>query len=155
MKLDQNDFKLLNLLQQDSKLTHKQLSLELDLSSTAVFERIKKMERGGIIKGYRAIVDRKLLGRELMVYTHVKLERHSKKNIIDFESRITGFNEVHECYHVSGDSDYILKMTFVDMAEYRDFIVSKLTSIPSIGSTYSIFIIKELKNATSYKFDNI
>lgn len=153
MNLDKNDFKILNLLQTDSKMTNKQLSLELNLSSTAVFERIKKLEKSGIIKGYTAVVDRRLLGRELMVFTHVKLERHSKQNISDFESQITGFDEVHECYHVSGDSDYILKMTFRDMDEYRGFIVSKLTSIPSIGSTYSIFVINELKSNAVYKFD--
>lgn len=154
MNLDKIDFKLLNLLQTDSKLTNKQLSLVLNLSSTAVYERIKKMEKAGIIKGYKAILDRKQLERELMVFTHVKLERHSKQNISDFESQITKFCEVLECYHVSGDSDYILKMVFKDMDEYRDFIVSKLTTIPSIGSTYSIFVINELKGNPIYKFDD-
>lgn len=153
MNLDTLDYKILNHLQKDSKMTNKQLSLQLNLSPTAVFERIKKMERAGIIKNYSAVLDRKLLGRELMVFTHVKLERHSKQNINDFEKQITALNEVHECYHVSGDSDYILKMTFTDMDAYRDFIVTKLTTIPSIGSTHSIFVINEVKSESGYKFE--
>lgn len=153
MTLDSHDFKILNLIQKNSKMTNKQLSLELNLSPTAVFERIRKLERAGIIKNYTAVLDRKLLGRELMVFSHVKLERHSKQNINDFESQITAFSEVHECYHVSGDSDYILKMTFTDMDAYRDFIVTKLTSIPSIGSTHSIFVINEVKNESGYRFE--
>ncbi len=152
MKLDQNDYKILNLLQSDSKMTNKQLSYQLNLSTTAVFERVKKMEKSGLIKNYTAILDRKMLGYELMVFTHVKLERHSGQNIIDFESQITVFDEVLECYHVSGDSDYILKMIFADMDDYREFIVSKLTTIPSIGSTYSIFVINELKSVTKFDF---
>lgn len=153
MNLNPTDFKILNLLQKDSKMTHKLLSLTLNLSPTAVFERIKKLERNGIIKKYSVVLDRKLLGHELLVFTHVKLERHSKQNISDFESQITGFSEIHECYHVSGDSDYILKMSFTDMDAYRDFIVTKLTSIPSIGSTHSIFVINELKSNTGYEFE--
>lgn len=151
MNLDRLDLEILNQLQENSKLTHKQLSMKLNLSVTAVFERVKKLERSGIIKTYAAILDRKELGRELMVYSHVKLEKHSQKNISEFEKQIKLLDEVHECYHVSGDYDYILKMTFSDMDEYRGFMVNKLTTIPSIGSTHSIFVISEVKSEVGYK----
>lgn len=151
MNLDKTDFRILKLLQQDSKMTNKQLSSKLNLSVTAIYERTKKLEKSGIIKRYAAILDRKLLGRELMVFSQVKLERHTKQNIEDFEYRILQLNEVHECNHVSGDSDYILKMTFRDMDEYRDFIVTKLTSIPGIGSTHSIFVINEVKSEAGFE----
>lgn len=151
MNLDKTDFEILNHLQENSKFTHKQLSIKLSLSPTAIFERIKKLERTGIIRGYSAILDRKTLGKELMVFSHIKLEKHSQKNITEFEKQIKLLNEVHECYHVSGDYDYILKMTFSDMDSYREFMVKKLTTIPSIGSTHSIFVINEVKNEIGFR----
>lgn len=146
MLLDSIDLKLLNLLQEDAKRTNKQLSLLLNLSTTATFERVKKLEKLGVIRKYAAIVDEKKLGKSLMVLTHVRLERHSQDNIAEFEQAITQLKEVHECFHVSGDSDYILKMTFSGMDAYRDFIVNELSTIPSIGSTHSTFVINEVKN---------
>lgn len=146
MNLDKTDTQLLNLLQENAKYTNKQMSLKLNLSPTAVYERVKKLERNGMIKSYTANLDRKLLGKELMVFSHIKLERHSQQNIADFEKQISKLKEVHECFHVSGDYDYILKMTFQNMDVYRDFMVNKLTTIPSIGSTHSIFVINEVKN---------
>lgn len=146
MNLNEKDIDILYALQANSKITHKQLSLNLNLSTTAVFERIKKLERSGIIKSYSAILDRKALGKELLVLSHIKLEKHSQQNIAEFEKKIFALSEVHECFHVSGDYDYILKMTFQNMDAYRDFMVNKLTTIPSIGSTHSIFVINEVKN---------
>jgi len=151
MNLDKTDLEILNHLQENSKFTHKQLSIKLSLSPTAIFERIKKLERTGIIRVYSAILDRKTLGKELMVFSHIKLEKHSQKNITEFEKQIKLLNEVHECYHVSGDYDYILKMTFSDMDSYREFMVKKLTTIPSIGSTHSIFVINEVKNEVGFR----
>src|SRR5690606_5979072 len=138
-------------LQDNSKVTHKELSVKLNLSTTAVYERVKKLERAGIIKNYAAVLDRKSLGKELLVLSHIKLEKHSQQNISDFEKKISELKEVQECFHVSGDYDYILKMIFRNMEAYRDFMVHKLTAIPSIGSTHSIFVIHEVKNETGIK----
>ncbi len=149
--LDKIDLEILNEIQENSKITHKQLSLKLNLSPTAVFERIKKLERTGIIKGYSAILSRKALGKELMVFSHIKLERHSQQNITEFENQINFLKEVHECFHVSGDYDFILKMSFSDMDSYRDFLVNKLTIIPCIASSHSIFVIDEVKNEVGYR----
>lgn len=151
MNFDEMDFRILNLIQENSKYTHKQLSLQLNLSSTAIYERIKKMERSGVIRNYTVVLDRKVLGRELMVFSHIKLEKHSQQNIADFEQKISKLHEVHECFHVSGDYDYLLKMTFRNMDEYREFMVKKLTTISSIGSTHSVFVINEVKNRVGYE----
>ncbi|MDD3771026.1 MAG: Lrp/AsnC family transcriptional regulator [Weeksellaceae bacterium] len=151
MILDKVDLQLLNLLQEDAKITHKKLSVSLNLSTTAVYERIKKLEKSGIIKKYTALLDRKVLGKELMVMAHLRLDRHSRDNITDFEQQISLLKEVHECYHVSGEYDYILKMTFSDMDAYRDFMVRKLTSIPGVGNSHSMFVINEVKNEVGYK----
>ncbi|MBS9768749.1 MAG: Lrp/AsnC family transcriptional regulator [Flavobacteriaceae bacterium] len=148
MNLDAIDQELLCLLQQDSKQTTKQLSLALNLSNTAVYERIKKLERNGIIKKYVALVDRCKMGKSLLAFCHIKLNKHTRDNILNFEKNIKKIPEISECFHVSGDYDYILKIYTKDMASYREFMVSKITNIEQIGNTSSFFIIDEVINST-------
>ncbi len=149
MNLDHKDRQLLNLLQQNSKRTTKSLATELSLSVTAVFERIKKLERLEVIDGYVAMVNRKKIDRDFLVICHVKLIQHSKEFITQFEREISKFPEVLECFHVSGDYDYILKIIVKDISEYREFMVSKLTNLQHIASTQSAFTIKEVKTTTT------
>lgn len=146
--LDLKDKKLLILLQNDAKKTTKQLAQELDLSVTAVFERIKKLEKQQIIKKYVALLNNEKVQKNFIVLCHVKLVQHKKEYISQFEKEITQFSEVLECFHVSGDHDYILKICVRDIQEYREFMVSKLTNLQHIASTQSSFMIKEVKNST-------
>ena len=146
--LDPKDKKLLVLLQNDAKKTTKELASELDLSVTAVFERIKKLEKQQIIKRYVALLNPEKIQKNFIVLCHVKLVQNKKEYISQFEKEITQFPEVLECFHVSGDSDYILKICVKDIQEYREFMVSKLTNLQHIASTQSSFMIKEVKNST-------
>ena len=148
MNFDDKDRKLLVLLQENSKKTTKELANELNLSATAVFERIKKLERQKVIEKYVAIIDKKLVKKDFVVLCHVKLSQHSKEYITQFEKEIVKFPEILECFHVSGDYDYILKICMENIEEYREFMVSKLTSMQHIASTHSSFSIKEVKNTT-------
>ncbi len=150
MELDKIDQKLLMLLQQDSKQTTKELSLLLNLSVTAVYERIKKLEREGIIKKYVALLDRNKINKSFVVFCHIKLIQHTKEYLTEFEHEVTQLKEVLECFHVSGDYDYILKICVNSMEEYREFMVTKLTNLKHIGSTHSSFMITELKNTTQF-----
>ncbi|WP_435622568.1 Lrp/AsnC family transcriptional regulator [Flagellimonas sp.] len=147
--MDAQDESLLTLLQTDSKRTNKELANHLGLSTTAVFERIKRLERKGVIKGYVALVDRKKVNRSFMVLCHVKLIQHTKDNVLQFEREVQKLEEVSECFHTSGDYDYMLKISVADMDAYRQFMVTKLTAIKNIGSTQSAFVIKEVKNSTA------
>ena len=147
MKLDQIDKKLINLLQENSKQTTKQLSLQLGLSVTAVYERIRKLEKETVIKQYVALINKDKVAKSFLVFCHIKLEKHTKENITVFEREINQLPEVTECFHVSGDYDYILKIYVKDMAEYRDFMVNKLTAIQHVGSSQSMFTIGEVKNS--------
>ncbi|WP_298423125.1 Lrp/AsnC family transcriptional regulator [uncultured Kordia sp.] len=149
LKLDQTDRTLLMLLQKDSKQTTKELSNKLNLSVTAVYERVKKLEKEGVVKNYVAIVDKKRIAKSFMAQCHVRLTQHSKDFVMKFEREIIKLEEVLECYHVSGDYDYILKILVKDMEAYRDFMVTKLTAIPNIGNTHSIFVIGEVKHTTA------
>ncbi len=148
--MDAIDKKLLQLLQADTKKTTKELSLKLNLSVTAVYERIKKLEREGIIHGYVALLNRNKINKGFVVFCHIKLIQHSKDFLTKFESEVVKLNEVLECFHVSGDYDYILKICVKDMEEYREFMVTKLTTLQHIGSTHSTFMIGEVKNTTAF-----
>lgn len=148
--MDAIDKKILNLLQQDTKKTTKELSLKLNLSVTAVYERIKKLERDGVIANYIAKLDRTKIDKSFMVFCHIKLVQHTKEFLTKFEQQVVKLEEVLECFHVSGDYDYILKIYVKDMEAYREFMVTKLTILQHIGSTHSTFMIGQVKNTAAF-----
>jgi Lrp/AsnC family leucine-responsive transcriptional regulator len=149
MTLDQKDTRLLELLQEDCKRTTKAYAIDLELSTTAVYERIKRLEREGMIRKYVALVDKGAVGMDFTVLCHVKLSRHIKEYVLQFEREVQQLEEVSECYHVSGDYDYILKIHVSNMTAYREFMVNKLTALNNIGSTQSSFVISEVKATTA------
>ena len=148
MQLDGIDKKLLALLQNDSKRTNKELAGKLGLSVTAVYERIRKLERAGVISKYVALVKPENVDRAFMAFCQIKLVQHTKKNVTGFESQVTRLSEVLEVFHVSGEYDYILKVMVKDMEAYREFMLNKLTALDHIGSTQSTFVISPVKNTT-------
>jgi Lrp/AsnC family transcriptional regulator, leucine-responsive regulatory protein len=149
--MDAIDKKLLGLLQDDTKKTTKELSMVLNLSVTAVYERIKKLEREGVIRKYVALLDAKKVEKAFVVFCHIKLVQHTKDFITTFENEVMQLDEVLECFHVSGDYDYILKVAVQDMETFREFMVTKLTGLHHIGSTHSSFVIGQVKNTTAFK----
>jgi len=153
MIFDDIDKKLLRLLQQDCKQTNKALSNKLNLSVTAVYERIRKLEREGVIDSYVALVKKEKVEKAFVAFCHIKLVQHSQDYVVRFEEEVTKLSEVLECYHISGDYDYLLKVLVRDMEAFREFIVNKLTSINHIGSTHSMFVINEVKHTTTINFD--
>jgi|SRR5690554_4497204 len=150
MKLDSIDVKLIKLLQLNCKQTTKELADSLGLSTTAIFERIKKLERQQVISNYVAIVNKDKINRSFLAMAHIKIKTHSKEAILRFEKKVHQIPEVVECFHVSGEFDYILKICVEDMEAYREFMLSKLTTMEEIQSTHSMFVIKEVKNLPSY-----
>ena len=146
---DETDKKLLNLLQYDSKQTTKALSNQLGLSTTAAYERIKRLERNGIIRKYVALLDKEKIGRNFTAFCQVKLTQHLKPYVLQLEKHVMQIQEVTECHHISGDHDYLLKIHVNDMKEFREFIVGKLTALDNIGSTQSSFVINEVKYTTA------
>ena len=149
MVLDAIDAQLLGYLQQDSKQTNKELSNKLNLSVTAVYERIKKLEKGGVINKYVALVKKEQIDKAFVAFCHIKLIQHTQEYVVKFEKEVATINEVLECYHISGDYDYLLKVIVKDMEAFREFMVNKLTNIDHIGSTHSMFVISEVKHTTS------
>lgn len=151
MKLDQIDYKLIELLQQNCKQTTKELAAQLDLSTTAVHERIKKLERQKIITDYIAVVNKDKIDRSFLAISHIKIKSHSKDAILQFEKKIHQIPEILECFHVSGEYDYILKIGVKDMETYRELMLSKLTTMEEVQSSHSMFVIKEVKNLKTYQ----
>ncbi len=149
MNLDAIDKKLLNFLQEDCKQTNKELSNKLNLSVTAVYERIKKLERAGVVKKYVGLLDKEKVNMGFVVFCQIKLVQHAKEYLTKFEKEVTQLDEVLECFHVSGDYDYLLKVMVKDMPHFRSFMVTKLTTLKHIGSTHTSFTISEVKNTTA------
>ena len=154
IKLDEVDVALLDLLQEDSKKTTKEYANGLNLSTTAVYERIKRLEKAGVITKYVALVDKGKVNKAFVVLCHVKLVQHAKDLVMQFEREVLKLKEVAECYHISGDYDYILKIHVSDMQAYRDFMVTKLTALNHIGSTQSSFVISEVKHTTAISLEH-
>lgn len=152
MKLDKTDLKLLELLQADARLTVKQLAAELKLTTTPVHERIKKLEREGVIKNYSARVDRTKVDKNMVVYCTVSLQEHQRDNISVFEQSIRKLNEVIDCAHVSGDYDYLLKLLVKDMDEYKVVLRDKLATVKGIGKVQSLFVMNEVKSSDVIRF---
>lgn len=148
-ELDKIDQNLLNLLQQNARLTTKQLSMQLNLSPTAVYERIKKLEREDYILNYVAMVNPQKVKKDFIAFAMLQLAKHSAENITDFEKNIKALPEVVACFHISGSYDYLLKINLEDMKAFRKFMVEKLTEIPHISNTQSVFSIHEVFNYTA------
>ena len=149
MRFDEIDKKIIALLQEDAKQTNKELSAKLNLSVTAVYERIKKLEKEGIISKYVALINKEKIGKAFVAFCHVKLIQHSQEFVVSFEKEVAKLDEVLECYHISGDYDYLLKVHVEDMESFREFMVKKLTKINHIGSTHSMFMINQVKHTTA------
>jgi DNA-binding Lrp family transcriptional regulator len=145
-QLDDKDLQLLRLLQKNAKLTVKELAKEVNLSTSPVFERVKRLEQEGFVKRYAAVLDAEKLNRGFTVFCQIKLKIHDRSVGYDFVKEILEIEEVAECYNISGDFDFLLKVQVRDMKHYQDFVFNKLGSVDSIGSTHSTFVMAEVKN---------
>ena len=147
--LNEIDKKILNALQQNARLTNRELAEKLNLSTTPVFERIKKLEKKGIIRSYVALLDAKKVNKNLVAITQVKLDIHSKKLIESFNKKVKTFDEVMECYHTTGDADFILKIMVSDLEDYYRFIMDKLTQTTDVAHISTSFVLNEIKHTTA------
>jgi len=146
VKLDEVDLQILRILQENSNFTTKEIAQKVNLSSTPVFERVKRLEREGVIKGYIALVDAEKVGNGFCVFCAVKLKSLSHEYVESFTTGIKNIAEVVECYNVSGEYDYMLKIQVPDMKSYQHFILNILGRMESLGSLTSMFVMDEIKH---------
>ncbi len=144
--LDKTDLLILRIMQQNARLTIKELAAEVHLSTTPVFERLKRLERNGYIKKYIAVLDADKLNQGFVVFCNVKLRRISREIALDFIERIKAIPQVTECYNVSGNFDYMLKIHVPDMKSYQEFLLNSLGAIESVAHVESTFVMNEEKH---------
>jgi len=147
--LDTTDYRILSLLQQDAKSTIKEIAAQLGMTTTPVYERIRRMEDEGYIKGYVALVDKSKLDFQILAFCHVSLNAHHRPIFDYFESEVARFEEVVECFHTSGIHDYILKVIVRNMTDYQYFVSNKLAKLQHIGQVDSVFVLNEIKYSTA------
>jgi Lrp/AsnC family leucine-responsive transcriptional regulator len=144
-KLDQKDLAILKLLQHNARITVKEISDKVHLSTTPVYERIKWMEETGVIKQYATLVDHSKVKKGLMVICYVSLKQHNKTAGAKFIKAINEMDEVIECYNISGEFDFMLKVVAENMDSYYDFHVNHLSEIENIGNVQSVFVMGVVK----------
>ncbi len=149
MSLDETDIKLLRILQDNSNLTTKELAAKVNLSPTPVFERVKKLEKEGYIRKYTAILDADRLSKGFIVFCNIRLKQHTKELGKQFMEAIMLLEEVTECYNISGEYDFMLKIHMQSMKDYQDFVLNTLGEIDSIGNLHSTFVMGAIKQSSA------
>lgn len=151
-QLDSIDHRILKILQRDAKSTIKEIAGQLGMTTTPVYERIKRMEEDGYIRHYVALLDRKKLGYNMVAFCNLSLKEHAQPYLQKFEEEVKSLEEVVECYHIAGMYDYLLKVVVRDMEDYQKFIIEKLAALENIGNVQSSFIMQEIKHSTALSF---
>ena len=145
-KLDLIDHKVLEILQNDGKITNAQLSKEIGLSPAPTLERVKKLETSGIIESYHAKIDRDKVGLGVMTFVQVSLSGHRKAVTDSFVEKITTVPEIIECHHVTGSCDFLLKVIAKDISSYQKLMVSTINEIEEVANTQTMVILSTMKD---------
>lgn len=146
--LDATDQKILELLQANAKLTIKEIAKQLNLSTTPIFDRMKKLEHDKVIKRYVALVDPAKVGKTLFAFVHISLKEHARPEVEKFVEQVIVFTEVLECYHVTGDADFVLKVALENIEAYNQFVLERLSVVTNIGKVETRFCLSTRKYTT-------
>ncbi|WP_238364537.1 Lrp/AsnC family transcriptional regulator [Mesobacterium pallidum] len=146
--LDKTDMRILKELQANGRLTNVELSNRIGLSPSPCLARVRQLERDGVLRGYVALADPEALGLSLNVFVQVTLERQVETSLAKFEAKMRVFPEVMECYLMTGDSDYLVRLVVPDLAALERFILKELTTIPGVSNIRSSFALKQVKYKT-------
>lgn len=146
--MDNFDKKILDFLQKDAKLTAKEMATKLSLSQTPIYERIKKLEKLGIIKDYVAILDGEVINKSFIVFMNITIKEHNYNSRKKFIEDILTLKDVSELYHTSGSYDFMAKVRFTNIKEYRDFLVNQIATVDNISDIDSQIVLDEIKSST-------
>ncbi len=153
--LDKIDIQLLTILQKNSNRTTKSIAEELGMTTSPIFERIKKLEKEGYIENYVAVLNNKKIGLKLTVFIGITLQGHTRSYLEKFVKEINSFPEVIECHRVSGNFDYLLKLVVEDIEAYETFIISKLTLLPYLGNVQSLIAMSTSKETNAIDLSRV
>ena len=146
-RLDRTDLLILDALQQNARITNKELAAQIHLSPSPTFERWKRLEREGYIKKYMAVLDAEKIECGFVAFCYLKMKQHTYENSIRIMDSVQTIPEIAECYNISGDYDFLLKIYTRDMKSYQNFILRILGELDCIGSINSSFVLGEVKNS--------
>ncbi|MFQ3340380.1 MAG: DNA-binding Lrp family transcriptional regulator [Flavobacteriaceae bacterium] len=146
--MDNVDRKILEILQENAMITAKELAQKLSLTTTPIYERIKKLQKSGIIKQYVALLDANLLGKSILVFMNITIKDHHSDKRNEFVKQIKKLDSVIEFYHTSGSFDFLAKVRFSDIKTFRDFLVNDVASIYNISDIESQIVLEEIKYST-------
>lgn len=149
IRLDAIDLKIIRQLQINARITNKDLASQLELTTTPIYERVKRLEKLKVIQAYVALVNPVKVGKGLMGLCMVRLEKHTKDKLAAFEKHVANIPEVVECYHLAGQYDYHLKILVRDMNAFQDFIVNKLSTNENLANVQSSFVMSKITDTTA------
>ncbi len=149
MHFDKTDRKILNILQKDGRIRNSRLAAEIGISPPAMLERVKRLESSGIITGFSAQVDRERVGYGLLAFIIVSVNLHQISSLQAVKDKLTSLELVLECYQLTGDVDFMLKVAVKDMATYTSFVNEQLSNIPGIQNLKTSFVLETMK-ASNY-----
>jgi len=149
MKLDNIDRKILRELQNNGKLANTELAKKVNLSPSPCLTRVKRLEAEGTIRQYVALLDPQQLDLRLNVFVFISLKAQSRQALKDFEARVCAYDEVMECYLMTGDADYLIRLAMTDMESLERFIVEHLSPMPEVEKIRSSFALKQVRYKTA------
>jgi len=150
MKLDSYDRRILQVLQQDGRISNQELADRIGLSPSPCLRRVKALEEAGVISGYRAVLDAAKLGLNLIALVSISMDRHTPERFARFDEIVSGFPEVLECLLITGrDADYQLKVIVQDMDAYQDLLLNKITRIEGVSGVHSGFVLRRVVERTA------
>jgi len=145
--LDSYDLNILNALQQDGRMSFTDLGKKVGLTTTPCIDRVRKLEREGYIHGYSARLSARNLGKGLVVFVQITLDRTNKRTFEDFRRSIQKISSVQECYLVTGGFDFLVKARIKDMSAYRDLLEDELLNLPGVKGSTSIAVMEVIKES--------
>ncbi|MRS18776.1 winged helix-turn-helix transcriptional regulator [Enterobacteriaceae bacterium RIT692] len=150
MSLSKTDIKILQQLQQDARITNQHLADEIGLSASPTWRKVRKLEEDEVIQGYRAVLNRKKIGLNVMVFVRVTIDSHSEAEARKFEQEVMALENVVSCYSIGGDTDFLLQVVAADMDAYAEFAMSVIRRLPGIKEMQSMFVLKEIKGLAAW-----
>ncbi|KAA5974559.1 MULTISPECIES: Lrp/AsnC family transcriptional regulator [unclassified Pantoea] len=150
MALSPTDVKILEVLQNDARVTNQELAEKINVSASPCWRKVRRLEEDEVIKGYRAVLDRKKIGLGVMVFIRVVIDSHSEAQARKFEEEVTALEDVVACYSIGGDADFLLQVVASDLDSYADFAMSVVRRLPGIKEMQSMFVLKEIKPLVTY-----
>jgi Lrp/AsnC family leucine-responsive transcriptional regulator len=148
--LDTYDKRILEILQADGRISNQELADRIGLSPSPCLRRVRALEEAGIIEGYRALLNAKALGLNLIAFISISMDRHTPERFENFDAQVTAMPEVLECSLITGrDADYQLKVIVRDMEAYQDLLLNKLTRIEGVSGVHSSFVLRQVLERTA------